>query len=187
MNKKFIVAVFALLPSLAFAHPGHTDGFVAAFTHPFTGVDHLLMMLGVGIFAGRIGGNARWQLPLAFLTAMTVGWFFGAIGFVFAGIDSGIAAGLIALGTLLAWQTNMSRFAQFAIIAMFASLHGLAHGGELSNATPLTTSVGFLAATALLHGVGLLIAELLPREKQNVYRALGASLAVIGGGLLAAV
>ena len=187
MNKKSIVAVIALLPSLAFAHPGHGDGFAAAFAHPFTGVDHLLMMLCVGIFAGRIGGKARWQLPLVFLSAMTVGWVLGTAGFAFAGIESGIAAGLIALGVLLAWQVDMSRFAQFAIIAMFASLHGMAHGGELSNTMPLATSVGFLVATAMLHSVGLLIAALLPREKQNVYRALGALLTIIGGGLLAAV
>ena len=186
MNKKIVAAAFALLPSLAFAHPGHTDGFAAAFAHPFTGVDHLLMMLSVGVFAGRIGGSVRWQLPLAFLSAMTVGWLLGTSGFAFASIESGIAAGLIALGVLLAWQVDMPRFAQFAIIAIFASLHGMAHGSELSNATPFVTTMGFLAATAMLHGVGLFVAALLPPEKKNIYRAFGLLLATIGGGFLSA-
>ncbi len=185
--KKIIVTVFALLPSFAFAHPGHTDGFVAAFAHPFTGIDHLLMMLCVGIFAGRIGGKARWQLPLTFLAMMTTGWTIAAAGYSFAGIETGIAAGLIALGVLFCLHIDAARMLQVSVIAAFALLHGMAHGAELSNASPLATTMGFLVATALLHGAGLLIAALLPREKQNLDRAIGVVLAIVGGGLLAAV
>lgn len=185
--KKIVATVLALLPSFAFAHPGHGDGFVAAFAHPFTGVDHLMMMLCVGIFAGRIGGNARWQLPFAFLSAMTVGWLIGASGFTSMGIEGGIAAGLIALGVLFAVRIELPVMLQTGIIALFALLHGMAHGGELSNASPIMTATGFLLATALLHGVGLLIGALLPSEKQNIHRAIGASLAIIGGSLLAAI
>ena len=186
MTKKIFVALIACVPSLAFAHPGHGSGFVAAFVHPFTGIDHLLMMLCVGIVAGRIGGNARWQLPLAFLSAMTVGWLIGAAGYTFAGIESGIAAGLIALGVLLSWRIALPTVAQAGIVAMFALLHGMAHGVELAGSAPVATSIGFLCAGALLHATGLLIAALIPREKQGVYRVVGIALAVVGGGLLAA-
>lgn len=186
MNKKIIVTAFALLPSLAFAHPGHGDSFMAAFAHPFTGIDHLLMMLCVGIFAGRIGGNARWQLPFAFLIAMVVGWIFGATGFTFAGIEGGIAAGLIALGVLFVWRIALPFTLQASIVAIFAVLHGMAHGSELSSATPFATGMGFLVATALLHGAGLGVAALIPSEKQSAYRVLGALLSVLGGGLLIA-
>lgn len=184
MNKKIVSAALLLIPSMAFAHPGHGDGFAAAFAHPFTGIDHLLMMLCVGIFAGRIGGNARWQLPLAFFGAMTAGWLLAASGIFIAGIESGIAAGLIALGVLFAWRMTLPFAMQASIVAMFAVLHGMAHGSELSSATPIATALGFLLATAALHGVGLGIAEWVPREKQGIYRALGALLAIIGGGLL---
>ncbi len=187
MNKKSIGAALALLPSIAFAHPGHGSGLIAAFVHPFTGIDHLLMMLCVGIFAGRAGGSARWQLPLAFLSAMTVGWLLGCAGAAFAGIESGIAAGLIALGVLFVWQIDISRRAQIAVIAGFALLHGMAHGIELTGATPFATGVGFLAATALLHAAGLIVAASLPRERRNIYRVLGAVLSIIGGGLLATI
>jgi urease accessory protein len=189
MNKKMIIALIGLsLPSIAFAHPGHSDGFISAFAHPFTGIDHLLMMLCVGVLAGRIGGGMRWQLPLAFLGAMTAGWVLGANGFIIAGIDSGIAAGLIALGVMFIAKITPSRSIQIIIIAAFASLHGMAHGVELNGTTSLLIPLAFLAATALLHGAGLLIAEMMPpRERQNAYRALGTLLAVVGGGLLAGI
>lgn len=188
MNKKFNVAIIGtILPSIAFAHPGHSNGFISAFAHPFTGIDHLLMMLCVGVLAGRIGGAMRWQLPLTFLSAMTAGWALGANGCVIAGIDSGIAAGLIALGVMFIAKITPSNAMQTVVIAVFALLHGMAHGVELNGATSLSIPLAFLAATALLHGTGLLIAALLPNEKQIVHRILGALLTVIGGALLVGV
>jgi urease accessory protein len=183
MSRKIIGAALFCLPSLVLAHPGHGSGFAAAFAHPFTGLDHLLMMLSVGIFAGRIGGNARWQLPLAFLSAMTVGWIIAAAGYSFAGIESGIAAGLIALGVMFVLQIQLSRWLQAGVIAIFAVMHGMAHGAELSNVTPVATSIGFLAATILLHVIGLGIASLISPKQKVVYFLLGILLSVLGGGL----
>ena len=35
----------------ALAHPGHE---ASGFLHPFTGIDHLLAMVGVGLWAGML-------------------------------------------------------------------------------------------------------------------------------------
>ena len=186
---KKIAAGFALalLPAMAMAHPGHAaGGFATAFAHPFTGIDHLLMMLFIGVWAGRSGGQARWQVPSAFLLAMAVGWTLGAQGLAIAGVETGIAASLIALGALLISQTALPRSAQLAITIGFALLHGMAHGVELGALTPLLSAAGFLAACALLHGSGIILATWLPKDNAAIYRALGASLAFIGGGLLVA-
>lgn len=184
--KKIIATAISLLPSLVFAHPGHTDNLAAAFAHPFTGIDHLLMMLCVGIFAGRLGGRARWQLPLAFLSAMGMGWISAAMGYTLPGIESGIAAGLIVLGIMFMLQVAMPFVMQLSAVVIFAALHGMAHGAELSSATPFATGVGMLLATALLHALGLAIAQLLSRRRINVYREMGAALAIFGGALLVA-
>lgn len=190
MNKKVIIFLAGILsPAFALAHPGHGDGFVTAFVHPFSGIDHLLMMLFVGVWAGRIGGSARWQLPLSFLAAMTMGFLFAGNGGVmggitFFGIDRAIAAGLIALGALLAIKLPLQRGMQMLIVLAFALLHGAAHGVELSAAQPWSIIGGFIAATALLHGAGICIAQILNNRHTHFYRAMGATLSMIGCGLL---
>lgn len=188
MLKKIVAGLtLVLLPGLALAHPGHGDGgFATAFAHPFTGIDHLLMMLFIGVWAGRSGGQARWQVPLVFLLAMAAGWALGAQGLAIVGVETGIAASLIALGALLISQTALPRSAQLAITAGFALLHGMAHGVELGALTPLLSAAGFLAACALLQGGGIVLATYLPRDNAAIYRALGASLTLIGGTLLVA-
>ncbi len=54
MTLKRILGALALLltPALAFAHPGHGDnGLMAGISHPISGLDHLLAMLAVGLWA----------------------------------------------------------------------------------------------------------------------------------------
>jgi len=173
--------LLAMFCAPALAHPGHADGLLGAALHPLSGSDHLLAMVAVGLWAGRSGGSARWQLPLAFLTAMTLGWRAGAAGLVLPGLESGIAASVLALGLLLALRLELPRSLQAALTAVFALLHGNAHGVELAAVAPIG-ALGFLFSTALLHGVGLGIAALLPRG--TVYRGAGIGIALAGGVLL---
>jgi urease accessory protein len=184
MNKKLVsLLALCLLSTPAFAHPGHAQsGLLAGFAHPFTGIDHLLVMLAVGIWAGRIGGAARWQLPAAFLAAMTAGWGLGISGVALPHIESAIAASLFALGLLVAHRFDWPRALQLGLTALFALLHGFAHGTELSAAPAI--ALGFLTATAALQLAGLTLVALLPEKNQRLYRAAGALLAVLGGGLL---
>ncbi|HXE43185.1 MAG TPA: HupE/UreJ family protein, partial [Candidatus Baltobacteraceae bacterium] len=58
--KKFIMSGLLMLPLAAQAHPSiyHSTGFVAGFAHPLSGLDHLLAMISVGIFAAQRGGRA---------------------------------------------------------------------------------------------------------------------------------
>jgi hypothetical protein len=73
------VLAFMFTP-LAYAHPGHgfDHGFMPGFMHPLLGWDHLLVMLAVGVLAAKLGGKARWQLPLTFLMMMAIGAMLGA-------------------------------------------------------------------------------------------------------------
>lgn len=189
MSKKLFAGLaLSLLPAFAIAHPGHGDaGFMQAFAHPFTGIDHLLMMLAVGVWAGRIGGSARWQLPLAFLAAMVSGWGLGATGIAFGGVETGIAAGLIALGALLVAQAALPRALQLMVTGGFALLHGMAHGVELGASAPVLAAAGFVAAGALLHASGIALTALLPSDRAAIYRGFGALLALLGGGLLVTI
>ena len=69
LNTLLAAAALLLTPALAFAHPGHGDnGLVAGISHPLGGIDHLLAMLAVGLWAAQQKGSARWaRWPLALL------------------------------------------------------------------------------------------------------------------------
>ena len=64
--KKMLLTILGIVafPAIAFAHPGHEmANFASGFIHPFTGIDHLLVMLAVGYWAGKSQSSARWQVP----------------------------------------------------------------------------------------------------------------------------
>ena len=75
MNGKKVFGALALLlvPAIAFAHPGHDEsGLVAGISHPLGGIDHLLAMIAVGLWAAQQKGAARWALPPWWLRGLLV-------------------------------------------------------------------------------------------------------------------
>lgn len=174
-----------VLPSLALAHPGHVLASAnAGFLHPFSGLDHLLAMLAVGLWAGRLGGAARWQLPLMFMAVMMLGALTGLAGSPLPGLETGIAASVLALGLILAMRLSLQRPLQLGLVGLFALLHGWAHGGELG--AQAAALVGMLLATGLLHGLGLLLAYQRFALAETLQRTLGAGIAVSGTWMLLA-
>src|SRR5262245_16937521 len=79
-----VAGALSALPSIAFAHVGvgETSGFVHGFGHPISGLDHILAMVMVGLFAWQLGGRALWLVPTTFVLVMAFG---GALGV--AGLD----------------------------------------------------------------------------------------------------
>ncbi|WP_260436657.1 HupE/UreJ family protein, partial [Pseudomonas aeruginosa] len=76
-----LLAALALLaaPALAFAHPGHGEhGLVAGLAHPLTGLDHLLAMFAVGLWAaqqqGAVGHSGEDAIRNWFQQAAGRGW-----------------------------------------------------------------------------------------------------------------
>lgn len=57
---RLIATLCAATPLAALAHTGtgRIVGFLQGVAHPFTGIDHLLAMVAVGLLAGRLGGRA---------------------------------------------------------------------------------------------------------------------------------
>jgi urease accessory protein len=90
-----------ILPSLASAHiltgSPHSHGMADGFIHPFTGLDHLLAMFAVGLWAAQHRGRAVWMIPLAFVSVMVLGGILGVSGASVPGAELGIAASLLAL------------------------------------------------------------------------------------------
>jgi len=179
-----LVLLSSMVPVAAWAHPGHdghdfTWDFSSGFLHPFTGWDHLAAMAAVGIWAALAGGRARWLLPVSFLVSMTAGA--GIAGsFAIPGTEQAIAASLFVLGLLVAGAIRLPLASGIALTAAFAFFHGVAHGAEApSGSTAATFGIGFLMATALLHGMGLLLGGAL-RSDPRLRQIAGAGVAAAG-------
>jgi urease accessory protein len=184
----------ALMPTVALAHTGvgATGGFAQGFLHPITGLDHILAMVTVGIFAWQLGGRALWLVPATFVVVMALG---GALGIAAIGVpfvELGIALSVVVLGALVAAGVRAPVAAAMALAGVFAVFHGHAHGAEMpETAAGLAYGVGFMLATALLHltgiGLGMLIARAGDRYGQVAVRSAGACIALAGIGILGGV
>lgn len=178
-------AAFAV-PAIASAHPGlpgHTHGFANGFEHPFSGLDHLLAMTAVGLWAAQQGGKAIWKMPLAFLSAMVLGGALGMTGLgKFTMLDQAIATTVLVMGILVATAARVPATTAGFLVAGFALFHGYAHGAEMpATASGLFYGVGFVLATAILQSLGIGMG-LLARTKNSMQllRVAGCVIAVCG-------
>lgn len=154
-----IAPVVALASGSAAAHSldAGGGGLAAGLAHPFLGLDHLLAMLAVGLWAVEHSGRARWAIPGAFAGATTVGAALAAAGIVLPAAEVAIAVSVVILGLLVAARHTPSLPAAMALAGAFAVFHGFAHGMEMQQATaPLAAVAGFVVGTTLLHAAGFL-------------------------------
>lgn len=180
------VLVAATAPALA--HTGHgAGGLEAGLLHPFNGLDHLLAMIGVGFWARQLGGRNLWLVPAAFVGAMAAGAGASLLGMPLPQIELGIAGSVIIIGLLVAFGTRLPSGLAAALVALLAFCHGHAHGSELPGATSaLTYGIGFVIATAGLHGVGLGLGLAQARAAlPSVARLAGGATALLGTALAA--
>jgi len=182
MRTGLTTAALTLIPTAAFAHPGIGDahGFVAGFAHPLGGLDHILAMVTVGIFAWQLGGRALWLVPATFILVMAAGGALGMAGVPVPFVELGIAASVIVLGAVVAFARKAPVAIAVGLVGVFAIFHGHAHG----TAMPLDASggayaAGFLLATALLHAAGIALGFAIGRI------AHGRAAYQVGGSLVA--
>jgi urease accessory protein len=172
----------------AHTYGAHGAGFAQGFLHPFGGIDHLLAMVAVGLWAAQRGGRALWAVPGAFVAMMAVGGIAGAFGVTLPLVELGIALSLIVLGAAVALSIRLPVAAAAALVGLFALFHGHAHGSELPETeSALAYGLGFVAATASLHGFGIAIGVLLRRDAGRLLVRLGGAGIAATGLVLAAV
>jgi urease accessory protein len=138
-----------------------TIGWSNGFNHPLIGLDHLVTMLAVGIWAAQLRGQAIWMLPLAFVGVMSLGGLAGAAGIELPSVEGIILLSCAVFSVLITRKVRFSAKVNVLIVAFFAFFHGYAHGQEISTSASLISyTLGFMLATLLLHGAGILVAKL---------------------------
>ena len=190
--RALLAFLLILLPSAALAHTGVGDahGFVHGFMHPIGGIDHILAMVAVGVFAYVLGGKALWLVPLSFVGMMAVGFLLGIGGVDVPFVELGIALSSVVIGGAAALGRPMPAVAASALVGVFAIFHGHAHGAEMPvDASGLEYAAGFIVATALLHLSGIAaamgVAKLVGTYGKPAARIAGGLFALGGVGVLA--
>lgn len=182
--------IFAAATAPAFAHldPQEHGSFMAGVSHPLFGMDHILVMIAVGLWAAQIAqgtGSRRglWLVPAAFVGTMAIGFGIALSGIELPFVEPAILASVIALGLFVAMAVKLPAAASAAIVGAFALFHGHAHGGELGSAGALSFGLGFVIATALLHVAGIALGLGIARFSPYIARGLGLITALLGMSL----
>jgi urease accessory protein len=179
-----ILFLAAAMPAYAHVGVGTTSSFTAGVMHPLSGLDHMTVMIAVGLWAALKGGRAIWAWPAAFVGVMLGGAALGMAHVPVPFVEPGILASVVALGLLVALAVDLPVSAGVAIIGLFALFHGHAHGTEVpENAGGLEYMAGFAIATVMLHAVGIAAGLSLGLRFRGLARVAGAACAAIGVGL----
>lgn len=183
-----VLSVAAASPAFAHLNPAEHGSFAAGLSHPLFGADHILAMLGVGLWAFLVGGRAIWAIPAAFVGTMMLGFGAALAGIGLPFVEPTIAASVVVLGLLALVALQVPVAVGMAVVGFFALFHGYAHAGELGAAASLPFMVGFAAATALLHAAGIgvgLAGNALSRRGRIAARIAGGLTALAGLWLVA--
>lgn len=174
------VAALAGGSASAFAHVGADagahHGFLAGFTHPLTGLDHLAAMLAVGMWSA-VTSKRTWVAPLSFAVLLLVGALLAKAGVSFPAVEPMIVASMLVLGLLLATRQHLPAAAGALLVGGFALFHGAAHGQELSGLGALT---GMVLSTLLIHLAGLGLGRAMQHRSSALPRWMGAAIALTG-------
>jgi len=144
-------------------------------------------MVAVGLWAALKGGRALWLWPAAFVGVMLVGAAFGM-----AHVPGTVGGAAFSLGGRARAHGGARRrpavWTGAAIVAVFALLHGHAHGTEVAETVSgAEYMAGFALATATLHGVGIVCATNDAGTVAPARRIAGAVCVMIGAGLWSGV
>ncbi len=176
-----LTALLLALAGPALAHPDHE---ASGFLHPFTGIDHLLAMVGVGIWAAFLAVRkpaAALLVPAAFLAMMVVGAAAGFAGIKLPLVEAIILGSVFVFGGLSMTAVRLPAAAAMGVAGLFAFFHGYAHALEAPHTGTGTYILGFMVATTLLQAAGLGLGWAALRMLGDLgLRALGG--AVLAGG-----
>ncbi len=214
MKKIIAVAGLIAFSQAVSAHTGllPTGGFNHGFQHPFLGLDHFLVMLGLGLWASNQSRRLAGQAIGVFLLFMMAGVLLGLSGFGFAYVETAILVSLLLVGMALSFgiapivptlrrgnsvadalalRTAFPRWSVGTIviltsIAFFAAMHGLAHGSEVPvDASAYAYIAGIVSATAVLHCSGLALGLIAHRlNAAGLIRVYGTLTGLTGAWLL---
>lgn len=188
---KILLLLLASLTSNAvFAHAGHehhSSALLSGLLHPFSGLDHLLLALGLGVLLVRSAQVTRGMPSAAGLgfvglgVSLLVGFGLGVQHLLPVSLtEYGIVASLLALAIALWVKQRVMALAGLSLLGLF---HGVAHGLEVPVGQPAGLFlVGMLCSMLALYAVGLLIGRVVQHWANNGSTIAARALALVTAG-----
>ena len=171
INMSALTATLLFVPQLAFAHVGDiglTNSFSQGFLHPILGMDHLIMLLAMGVVAQQAATQKKkLSLIATVIATMFVGVFFGEIVGAINGMEALILGSVfVVAGTIWKSGKDSSGAAKLLISTSIALVlfHGWAHGAELNGASLALFVPGMLLGSLALLSVGYQAAKYIPSK-----------------------
>lgn len=184
-----ILGWLALLPLAVHAHEvtGVGFGLVAGFAHPLGGIDHVLAMVAVGLWAAQLGRPAFWLVPAGFVFSVAVGGLIGTLATAVPWVEQVIVLSVLALGMVVAAGARIPLVGALLLVAFFGLFHGHAHTTEMpADVSGLSYGLGFLLASLVLNVVGMSAGLIIQRVGRNLFMRIIGSAIALYGALLAA-
>ena len=177
--------IFLLFTNESIAHSlvNNNSGFGNGFSHPILGLDHFLVMLGVGVWGAQMQGRRMWSLPVTFPIIMSLGAIISLSNiFVLFHVEYIIVISVIILGLLIFLKWLPSEMIAIILISLFAIYHGYSHGSEIPKAIdPLNFIIGFVISTGLIHILGILLGYTLDKFYNGlISRIIGMIISLFG-------
>lgn len=175
--------LFLINECIAHSLINNNSSFATGFSHPILGLDHFLVMLGVGLWGAQMQGRRMWSLPITFPIIMSLGAIISLANiFVLYYVEHIIVLSVIILGLFILLKWLPKETIAIILISFFAIFHGYAHGSEIPKAIdPSNFIIGFVISTGLIHLLGILLGYILEKfYKGLVSRMLGMIISLSG-------
>jgi urease accessory protein len=176
----------SLLPTTAMAHVEVCPASLySGLVHPLDGLDHVLAIVAVGLWAVQTGSRALWSLPLTFAGSLLAACLLVMCGVAVPPVEPIIFASIIVLGAAAGLALQMPQPVALALVAVFGAAHGATHAIDAPHQSPGLFLLGLGATTLALTGAGVFGGRaLMARRAGGAFKALGALTA--GAGLVLA-
>jgi urease accessory protein len=131
------------------AHNVADGGLLAGAGHPLLGLDHLLLLVGVGGVASSVGS----QTLLFALAGALVGGVLGSLGGQLPGAELVAALAVSVLGVVLLQSQRSAQPPQIgllgSIVAAGVAVHAMLHGQEATGAASWWVGAGLASAAVV--------------------------------------
>jgi urease accessory protein len=152
----FLVVLFGVLATPAFAHPaGSTGSFAAGLAHPLGGADHLAAIALAGLWSVLVGRTATVAWPGTFVAAMLGGFAAASAGLQISFAETIVGFSVMLLGAFIAFELRMSVMLGAAVVGPFAFFHGYVHGTQATTSMLVPYAAGFTVATVVILAVAM--------------------------------